>query len=344
MQRTLSTSSSSRRNLAKSVVFLLGLAVLLWAVQFVFFPRYDRDELWRDYRSLPPNSVDVLFLGTSLVHANINPAVLWKASGVRAYDLSGSEQSLLTTLPYLDEALKTQHPKVVALDMHMFSSDNFPLSENQKRSNLTMMPLGLPKLQAISEAIPASEWTRYLIPLEQFHSRWNELGKADFDPNKWKSHHDNLYLGYRRVDKVVPQQPSADSKPVDEGLYEQNYRQVAAIIEHAQRANAQVLLIVGPSSRPHLHDKWMARLRPDIARDFPNVRILETQLHGAEMGLDFRKDYYDEWHLNRQGAEKYSAWLGQQIAKMIDSPRLASDTLDSAWRTALARYEESVPN
>jgi len=318
------------------------MALLLGAVQFVVFPRHDRDKLWMDYRRLPSGSVDVLFLGTSLVHANVNPAVLWEVSGIRAYDLSGSEQALLTTRPYLEEALRTQAPRVVALDLHMLSAENLPLSQNQKRSNLTMMPFGVPKLKAISVATPASEWPRYLSPLQQFHSRWGELRRKDFSPSKWRSNSDSFFLGYRKVDSVVPQNPSSESRGFDEALYTQNYRVISDIIEVAQGADAEVLLMVGPSSRANLQDKWIERLKPDIARDYPKVRLLETQLYTGAMGVDYRKDYYDELHLNSAGAEKYSSWLGLRLAKEYNLPRQSGDDLDGAWRSELVRYRSAL--
>ena len=341
MRRTSSTSSS-RRHLAKSIIFLLGLVLLLGAVQFVVFPRHDRDKLWMDYRSLPAGSVDVLFLGTSLIHANVNPAVLWEATGIRAYDLSGSEQSLLTTLPYLKEAVRTQDPKVVVLDLHMLSQGNMPLSENQKRSNLTMMPFGAAKLRAISSATPAPEWAMYVSPLQQFHSRWSELRRRDFNPAKWDSDSESFYLGYRMTTKVVAQKPDTERRALEEAVYARNYTMISEIIQLAQEEDAEVLLVVGPSSRVNLQDKWIARLKPDLARDFPNVRLLETQLRTREMGVGYGKDYYDELHLNSRGAEKYSAWLGRQIATQYDLPRDGSAQLNAAWRTELARYRETL--
>jgi len=299
MPRTSSTSGSRYGNLIRSVAFLTGLAILLGATQFVLFPRHDRDRLWSDYRELPRGSVDVVFLGSSLVHANINPAVLWEATGIRSYDLSGSEQSLLTTLPYLAEALRTQAPEVVALDLHMFSLDNTTqLSENQKRSNFTMMPLGVSKLTAVLAGSPAQEWTRYIIPLEQFHSRWSELARTDFRPGKWKAKSENMFLGYRRVDRTEPQQPSHERRPFNEGRYAENYALVTGIIGLAEEAGTEVLLLVGPGTRVSIHDDWLERLRQDIARDHDGVVILETQQLTGEMDVQYESDYYDEWHLN----------------------------------------------
>jgi len=318
--------------------------MLLGAVQFVVLARHDRDELWSDYLSLPPGSVDVLFLGTSLVHANINPTVMWESTGIRAYNLSGSEQSLLTTLPYLDEALRTQKPRVVALDLHMFSLENTPLSENQKRSNLTMMPLGLPKLRAIVTATPAQEWTRYLIPLEQFHSRWGELGKDDFNPKKWQRHREDLFLGYRKVVKVEPQRISSERRELDEDLYTRNYRVLSQIIERAESSGAEVLLLVGPSSRPSLHDEWIERLEQDLATGYPNVKVLETQRRIDEMNVVYESDYYDALHLNAGGAEKYSTWLGLQLSELYGLPRSGRSGSDDVWRRELERYRGSLSN
>lgn len=340
MTRRVSSTSSSRRALGlfKVVAFLAGLAVLLGAVQFVVFARHDRDELWSDYLALPENSVEVLFLGSSLVHANINPALVWEASGVRSYDLSGSEQSLFTTRYYLDEALRTQSPKVVAVDLHMFSIPNLPLNDNQKRSNHTTMPLGTNKLRALYAAVPAAEWTGYVLPLVQFHSRWAELKREDFRPGKWQDHSETLFMGYRKVERVEPQTPTTESRDVDSRLYAKNYEALSAIIESADASGAQTLLMVGPSTRIALHDKWLERLERDLRNDHPGVMIIETQRLVDEMGIDYETDYYDHLHLNNVGAEKYSRWLGDRLADLYGVGAVPDTALDAPWSRELERY------
>lgn len=338
MPHTSSTSSSSVRFLAASMVFLLGLGVLLAAVQFVMFPRHDRDKLWSDYLELPAGSVDVLLLGTSLIHANVNPAVMWHETGVRAYALSGSEQSLLTTGPYLDEALRAQQPSVVVIDLHMISSDNRELSENQKRSNLTMMPLGMPKVRAIVSSLPGSEWTRFILPLEQFHSRWSELQRKDFSLRKWRSDAEDFFLGYRRVDRVDPQRPSDERRAFDPERYQRNYALLSDAITIAESSDARVLLLVGPSSRPAIHDEWIEVLRRDLRRDHPNAEILDTARKVTEMGVDPQTDYYDQWHLNSRGAEKYSRWLAVRLLESYGSLGRREDPAAAAWQAAYERY------
>lgn len=339
MPHTSSISSSRVRFLAASLSFLLGLGVLLAAVQYVVVPRHDRDELWSDYLELPGDSVEVLLLGTSLIHANVNPAVMWHESGVRAYALSGSEQSMLVTGPYLEEALKTQQPEVIVVDLHMVSVDNNKLSENQKRSNLTMMPPGIPKIRAIARSLQGSEWTRYLLPLEQFHSRWSELERKDFSPRKWRRNAKDLYLGYRRIDRVDPQRPTDERRPFDADRYQQNYSLLSEVIAIAESSDARVLLLVGPSGRPAIHDEWTEILRRDLRRDHPNTEILDAARRVAEMGVDPDVDYYDQWHLNSGGAEKHSRWLATWLGEKYGSLGDHDDLVAVPWRVEYERYE-----
>lgn len=341
MPPTSSTSGSDMRTITACIAFLAGLALLLAAVQFVMFPRHDRDELWPDYLALPGESANVLLFGTSLVHANVNPAVMWDETGARAYALSGSEQSLLTMGPYVEEALKTQRPELVVLDLHMLSVDNLELSENQKRSNLTMMPSGAPKIRAVTRAVPGSEWTRYFIPLEQFHSRWSELTRADFSPAKWRRNDPKLHLGYRRVDKTEPQQPSDETRPFDAARYRRNYALLSEAIGEAESAGAKVLLLVGPSARPAIHDRWLTALRRDLARDHPDADILDAARRVDDMGVDPEVDYYDHWHLNSVGAEKYSRWLAAYLADRYGIARGSGDVPEEPWSVEYERYRKA---
>ena len=65
----------------------------------------------------PKNKIDVLFLGSSHVHCNVNTQLLWDEYGMAAYLMTGAEQPIWNSYYNLKEALKTQKPKLVVLDM-----------------------------------------------------------------------------------------------------------------------------------------------------------------------------------------------------------------------------------
>ena len=71
----------------------------------------------RYFYKQPKNKIDVLFLGSSHVHCNVDTKVLWDKYGMAAYLLTGAEQPLWNNYFLLKEALKTQKPKLIVLDM-----------------------------------------------------------------------------------------------------------------------------------------------------------------------------------------------------------------------------------
>ena len=54
----------------------------------------------------PKNKIDVLFLGSSHVHCNVNTQLLWDEYGMAAYLMTGAEQPLWNSYYNLKEALK----------------------------------------------------------------------------------------------------------------------------------------------------------------------------------------------------------------------------------------------
>ena len=63
--------------------------------------------------------IDVLFLGSSHVHCNVNTQLLWDEYGMAAYLMTGAEQPLWNSYYNLKEALKTQKPRLVVPLTHL---------------------------------------------------------------------------------------------------------------------------------------------------------------------------------------------------------------------------------
>ena len=73
----------------------------------------------------PKNKIDVLFLGSSHVHCNVNTQLLWDEYGMAAYLMTGAEQPLWNSYYNLKEALKTQKPKLVDAVDTLGAGDSF---------------------------------------------------------------------------------------------------------------------------------------------------------------------------------------------------------------------------
>lgn len=106
------------RVLAAVLSLLLLVNGLAAANRLLCVKSQDGIDQARAFYHQPENSIDVVFLGSSHIHCNINTAYLWTEYGIAAYDYSAAEQPLWMTYYWLREFCKTQKPKLVVLDVY----------------------------------------------------------------------------------------------------------------------------------------------------------------------------------------------------------------------------------
>ena len=64
-----------------------------------------------------PDTIDVLFVGTSHVYSDINPAVIWKQNGIASFDLATGGSHLKNSYYVIEDALRTQSPELIVLEL-----------------------------------------------------------------------------------------------------------------------------------------------------------------------------------------------------------------------------------
>ena len=99
------------------------------------FPDNVEDSI-QGFYDLPKNSLQVLFLGTSHVGYSVSPVQLYKDYGITSYNLGTSDQGFDTSLLLLRETFKTQHPKLIILDVSKLFSSNSSRDCNKVRDNI----------------------------------------------------------------------------------------------------------------------------------------------------------------------------------------------------------------
>ena len=129
------------------------------------------------------NDIDLIVIGSSNSFCTVDPLVLYEEYGIAAYDFGSSSQPMNLSVLYLKEALKTQKPKVVALEVNMMTSDSeSSRSEAGLRWGFTNIPLSVDKLKCIYQSVGEvnAEYFTYVFPIFRYHSRWKELSKTDY--------------------------------------------------------------------------------------------------------------------------------------------------------------------
>ena len=177
-----------------AVVFLCTLFSCLYYINWLMKPKYyscnsrwPSTETYNGFYNMKKNTIDVLFLGSSVAVNNFCPQKIYNDYGIRSYNLGSEQQSIILSYFWLKEALRYQKPKVVVLEGRFLWNwhPESPLNttEGLTRKCIDPMRLSLLKMEAINaicEIDRKQTIISYYLTNFRFHTRWKYLGENDF--------------------------------------------------------------------------------------------------------------------------------------------------------------------
>ena len=182
---------------------------------------YEENSAWpttstyRQFYRMKRNSIDVLFLGSSVCVNAFIPQQLYDTYHIRSYNLGSEQQSPFLSYYWLKEALRFQHPEAVVFEpLFLFSlHPENPINtvESITRKCLDPMRLSTVKAEAIKDLCTLDKTQKelsYYFTNIRFHTRWKSVTRADFRPEyvstaPLKGYSDS-YDNISRRDNYVP--------------------------------------------------------------------------------------------------------------------------------------------
>ncbi len=269
-----------------------------------------------DFYSMPNESLDVIFLGSSRNIMNINPAVIWQESGIKSFALGATGQPLWNSYHYLVEALKTQSPELVVLEVGLLSYPEEYSEYNFIVKNNLGLKLSINRYDSISASAPMEIRTDLLFKFPVFHDRYDELTVTDFSFGLLEK--DISYRGFTPSGTV-----NAFEKPIDNSgdtkfeIPLKNKEYLQKIVDLCNEKNIQLLLLATPDLITEVTG-W-SEMCDSISNEVTafamdnNINYLYTDMVVDEIGIDYATDFRDDRHLNVIGAEKLSIYLSEYI-------------------------------
>lgn len=293
--------------LALTASFLV-IAVVLSAASALCSPkRHNFGSDWGEFLVEEEDTIDVLFIGSSLTYCNIIPAIFWEDSGLTAWDVTGPELTVPGAYHYLVEALKTQSPGVVFIEI---SAALYPRYTGFTKTVIGQMPWGWNRLEmTLREAEPENR-LGLVFPLYFYHNRWSELSDDDWSVFR-KGYARDMNAGYTYLNQY--RVPGGYAVRTDSGKdLENNERNLEFLKKIAGLCREKGII-------PVFYESPAASTMPPELMD-PIRQELEKQ-EGAivvnfndfreEIGAELEGDYYDALHYNAAGAEKFSRFLAE---------------------------------
>lgn len=255
------------------------------------------------------NSIDVVMMGTSHIHCDVNTALLWEKYGIAAYDYSGAEQPLWMTYFYLKELYKYQKPEVVVLDLYAPARLKDDYQYKWIAENIYGMRFSFNKLQMLAVSVEPQKIFNYFPSFAVYHNRYDDLEKEDFQNFWWDMEEKESFKGYTPYWGIWAQKRPQIQSEEESGLTKKSEKYLRKIIAYTKKKGTELVLI----SAPYIitsQDKETYNQIEEIARQ-EGITFIDYNESYDEIGLDFEKDFNDDSHLNYWGSCKFTDYLGE---------------------------------
>lgn len=306
-----------KKQILKIIFFWLGLILILFLLSFIFKPKDNTATAGMEYSSSKgiyaekENTIDVLYIGNSLIYSGVSPLKIYEEFGFTGYDLSYPMQQIFESYQFLQEALKTQNPKVVVLE-----------------SEPLFYRFALPKV------ILAKLSNHFSV--FKYHDRWKNLSFKDLKLKvnyTWQDEN----KGYKYYDQVSGTKNKDYMKKEDKKTKYISFTSISYLdlIKKTCDEHGIKLIMV---SIPTVKD---SKTRQDLVKKLAKEKNIEYIDLNDELEIDWMKDTRDKGiHLNYIGAYKVSKYLGNYLKNTELLVDRRNDKKYDDWNKQLKKYNE----
>lgn len=295
--------------------------ILIWCgIQPFFVPKYldDSAASVEGYSYMKNNSIDVLFLGASQMFCTVDARKLTDEYGIRSYDYGASLQSLCITPYYLQEALKTQRPKLVMVEVCSIFDSETEINEKSLSINYSPMSISCDKFQSIVKLQNGgiSKGFQYTFaPLTLYHYRWRNMTIFDvdfvFEPEQYIDLSQRGFLARDHIEKCKILYYTGDSSL--KTIPTENVKSILELSDLCKSQGVNIVYFKAPVPNWTKGDSLSVK---QLMKEH-NLEFVDLNDSLEEIGIKENVDFYNKEHLNIYGAEKTTDYLAKLLPQYI---------------------------
>lgn len=256
---------------------------------------------WGSYLKEPKDSIDVMFYGSSLIYCDVVPSIIYSRSGITSYIMGGPEQTIPITYYYMKEALRTQSPKLVFVEVTGMFYEKYYSSTN---INVQFMPKSINRLSATMEAVSPEYWESLLFSVYDYKDN------QETDLTSYSVYGTDINAGYTFLSGIEKQDEWVYRHVTfNEDEYIRNLEYLSKISDLCRQEEIELVFFIAPSFS-RVEPSYLNRLSLDISAlgyaNYSDHNILYPQDN-----IDKSSHFFDILHFNCYGAKKYSEFLSE---------------------------------
>lgn len=266
----------------------------------------------------PENSADVMFFGSSSILRGASPLLLYGETGITSWVKASTLQAPHITYLDVQEAFKTQKPKVVFIStLFIFEKYKMDAREANLRIALDYKKLSKEKLAAIRETVANSKeqtFLSYVFPVLRYHSRWDEVLEKGMESRASEFLYAKGQVYFFKARPIKPLtgkiDPTAEKRtPLNSWAADYYIKAIDLCKENGAKV---VLLTLPRTSWTQENYQAVKAFAKQNHVDYIDLNLDEA-LH--ELDFNFKKDFFDIKHLNIYGSAKATKYLGTYLTK-----------------------------
>lgn len=298
-------ASKTKQQLLRGLSFLVLAVLLLSGLSWLL---RDRQTTLSCLYSEETDSLDLLIVGSSHVNSGYIPSLLWQENGISACNVYSWSQPMWISYHYIREALKTQQPKMIVLELFgMTYGHSSIMPEEMDRTsyqNSFNIDPGLNWLEMIHTVefcgLDLRQYEDFLN-LPRYHTRWKQpsLSMLTYNPHK----DPDPLKGYGFLLTAVPQQEPDIAPQAALTPYEYCVEYLDKIVALCEKKDIRLVFTITPYVYNEAEQgifQWI----DEYAQGHGIPLLNYNGPDGERIGIDYATDLSDWGHLNYSGAQK----------------------------------------
>lgn len=342
-----------RKHIMRITIYFIIFCVIFVTVSNILKSNSNNTRRINGFYAEEKDSLDVIFIGTSIVETFIIPPLAYKEFGFTSYNLcfDGTSPQLYKLL--LSEALTSQKPKVVVFNLNVDESD---YTNDQLRAILDNMRWSKNKSDFIRQYDQDTSIWSYIFPISKYHTRWKDLSPAlgytyfmifenkNYDALNYYNAYE-LFIkktyplkGFYTFPKASPQIEIESPQNIIERINvgSKYIETINELIGTCEETNVTPLFFFSPE--PLINQNSIENYKKQLAViDYIQEQgydCLDFNSLIEEMSFDYVSDLGDTAHANIYGAEKITRYISNYLVENYNLKSKHPEDVKSEWDKA----------
>ncbi len=322
-----------------------AIKVICFTIIFIFLFYHISKVLWIRRNTIsyfyeePRETLDITFIGQSTAYIHFNTTLAFNLYGFTTGLLSDGAQPPSAIKYLIEESRKYQDSKLYVIDISRATRDIDEYIDGDMRKVTDNMKFSQNRINTINgmlsyRDVKKKDYINYYYSFLLYHGNWKNIDKEKIKGRT------ELYKGYlfnKGTAEIYPQEKMEWTKNEYLDLPEKNEEVLNDLLDYINEKQLNVLFVVAPVNVGEIEEKRLNTLIKLIQEKGYKVLNFATL---DDYNVNFENDYYQDVHMNVNGATKYTLYLSKYIKENYDLPDHSNDPLYSSWNEEYKRFKE----